>query len=296
MIPAQPRLARLLRFSLTTGNIGRLALFYQQAFDCLTLTAQHVSGPEFHSLMGVPGGAQRLTLRLGHELIELLQFDHPGEPYPRGTAGSDLLFQHFAIVVADMDRAVECLAHVKGWSAISLAGPQRLPAQSGGVSAFKFRDPDGHPLELLAFPPDAVPPAWQPIESEALFLGVDHSAISVAQSARSIAFYERLGLEVTARTLNEGPEQARLDAVAEPRVEVTAMRPAQGVAHLELLCYGGLAERAPVALRNNDVAASRLIFETTHPMASVAGASFHRGLLDPDGHHLLLVSPAAQNG
>ncbi len=41
------------------------------------------------------------------------------------------------------------------------AGPERLPARSGGVSAFKFRDPDGHPLELLAFPPEAVPPIWR---------------------------------------------------------------------------------------------------------------------------------------
>ena len=30
--------------SLTTGNIGRLAVFYQQAFECRTLGAQHVSG------------------------------------------------------------------------------------------------------------------------------------------------------------------------------------------------------------------------------------------------------------
>lgn len=36
----------------------------------------------------------------------------------------------------------------------------RLPESSGGVTAFKFRDPDGHPLELLAFPDGKVPSRW----------------------------------------------------------------------------------------------------------------------------------------
>jgi catechol 2,3-dioxygenase-like lactoylglutathione lyase family enzyme len=294
-----PRLRRLLRFSLTTGNIGRLAVFYQQAFECRTLGAQHVSGADFQSLMGVTGGAQRMTLQLGYELVELLQFDRAGQPYPRPSVASDLWFQHFAIVVTDMDRAFARLSRVKGWSAISTAGPERLPASSGGVSAFKFRDPDGHPLELLAFAPDKVPAAWKPTRASALFLGIDHSAISVADSARSMTFYEALGLMPDGQSLNQGAEQARLDGLAEAQVEVSALTPAQGVAHLELLCYRGVARGQPTALRHNDVAATRLIFETAQPLPGIAGASSHRGLVDPDGHHLQLVSPAAapvQNG
>jgi catechol 2,3-dioxygenase-like lactoylglutathione lyase family enzyme len=292
-------LRRLLRFSLTTGNIGRLAVFYQQAFECRTLGAQHVCGADFQSLMGVTGGAQRMTLQLGYELVELLQFDRPGQPYPQPSASSDLWFQHFAIVVTDMDRAFARLARVKGWTAISSAGPERLPASSGGVSAFKFRDPDGHPLELLAFAPGKAPPAWQPTRAGALYLGVDHSAISVADSARSMAFYEGLGLRAGAQSLNQGTEQARLDGLAEPQVEVSALAPAEGVAHLELLCYRGAVRGEPAALHNNDIAATRLVFETTQPLPGIAGGSPRRGLVDPDGHHLQLVSPAAasaQNG
>jgi catechol 2,3-dioxygenase-like lactoylglutathione lyase family enzyme len=294
-----PRARRLLRFSLTTGNIARLAVFYQQAFECRTLGAQHVSGADFQSLMGVTGGAQRMTLQLGYELVELLQFDRPGQPYPQPSAASDLWFQHFAIVVTDMDRAFARLSRVKGWTAISSAGPESLPASSGGVSAFKFRDPDGHPLELLAFAPGRVPAAWQPTRAGALYLGVDHSAISVADSARSTAFYEALGLTPGAQSLNQGVEQARLDGLATPAVEVSALALAQGVAHLELLCYRGVVRAGPVALHNNDVAATRLVFETTQPLPGIAGARSHRGLVDPDGHHLQLVSPAAgpaQNG
>ncbi|MGB8684208.1 MAG: hypothetical protein WCD12_15080, partial [Candidatus Binatus sp.] len=60
------------------------------------------------------------------------------------------------------------------------------------VTALKFRDPEGHPLELIAFPPDDTPAKWQR-SSTAECLGIDHSAISVAVTERSVKFYERLG-------------------------------------------------------------------------------------------------------
>ena len=69
-------------------------------------------------------------------------------------------FQHFAIVVSDIDKAMQKLSGCQGWSPISRAGPQALPLASGGVTAFKFRDPEGHPLELLWFPDGTRPPAW----------------------------------------------------------------------------------------------------------------------------------------
>jgi catechol 2,3-dioxygenase-like lactoylglutathione lyase family enzyme len=113
----------------------------------------------------------------------------------------------------------------------------------------------------------------------ALFLGIDHSAISVADSERSIAFYEGLGLSVAARSLNRGPEQARLDGLSAPQVEVTALALSQGVAHLELLCYRGVSRGEATRLRNNDMASTRLILEAARECC----------LLDPDGHHLLLL-------
>jgi catechol 2,3-dioxygenase-like lactoylglutathione lyase family enzyme len=269
---------RLLRFSLTTANLDRLGAFYRDAFGCVTLHRRDVSGAAFESLMGVSGGAHSLMLGLGAQRIELLQFEQPGAPYPSDAAASDLFFQHFALVVADMAQAFGRLTQVAGWSAISQPGPQHLPAQSGGVSAFKFRDPDGHPLELLAFAPQQVPPAWQSMPHGPLFQGIDHSAISVADNERSIAFYEALGLSVAARSLNCGPEQARLDGLVAPEVDVTALALTQGVPHLELLCYRGINRGAAIALRNNDIAATRVIFEGEH----------ERGLIDPDGHHLLM--------
>ena len=60
-------------------------------------------------------------------------------------------FQHMAIVVNDMTDAYQLVMANPRFRPVSRDGPVRLPDNSGGVTAFKFRDHDGHPLELLAF-------------------------------------------------------------------------------------------------------------------------------------------------
>jgi catechol 2,3-dioxygenase-like lactoylglutathione lyase family enzyme len=267
-----PRIEQLSRFSLTTADANQAARFYEAAFGCRRLVSDRLGGADFERLMGVEGGATRVTLGLGHEVVELLQFDVPGEPYPAAASSTDLAFQHFAITVADMKRAFERLSGVGGWSPISRGGPQRLPESSGGVTAFKFRDPEGHPLELLAFP-DAV------AATDAPCTGIDHSAISVSDTASSIAFYESFGFSVGTRSWNRGAEQDRLDGGEDLYLEVSGLVPAQAAPHLELLCYRNVPRRARVPGRSNDVASSRLVFLSRDQ----AGAG---GLLiaDPDGH------------
>ena len=119
-------------------------------------------------------------------------------------------------------------------------------ASSGGVTAFKFRDPEGHPLEMLAFEPGARPAHWA-FSSANLCLGIDHSAISVADTGRSVAFYSRLGLARTASSLNIGREQEELDNLLGAVVEVTALAPpTQAVPHVELLCCQKLMDRRQI--------------------------------------------------
>jgi len=267
---------RLARFALVTPDAAGLSRFYQRALGFRP-------EPDF-----APSdqGAHSITLALGHEIVELLQFDRPGRLYPTAASASDLYFQHFAIVVADIMRAYRQLCSVDGWTAISTDGPQLLPPSSGGVTAFKFRDPDGHPLELLIFADGKWPAHWKARLQGDLFLGIDHSAISVSDTTRSIAFYEALGLRVAARSLNSGREQARLDGILAPQVEVTALAPRQATPHLELLCYRSASPDRTIALDNNDVAATRLIFAVNrgwpeNPMR-------RQSLIDPDGHHLVM--------
>jgi hypothetical protein len=66
--------------------------------------------------------AYRVTLGLGDEVIEFLQFDRASRLCPAAASASDLCFQHFAIVVADMTTAYQRLCSVGGWSAISIGG------------------------------------------------------------------------------------------------------------------------------------------------------------------------------
>jgi catechol 2,3-dioxygenase-like lactoylglutathione lyase family enzyme len=282
---------RIAQFSLTTGAADRLADFYERALGLRQIGLERRVGAAFETAMGVAGGASGLVLELGEQEVELLEFATRGRPYPQHATSSDVTFQHLAIVVADMRAAYERLLSVAGWSAITEGGPQRLPDASGGVTAFKFRDPDGHPLELLAFAEGKSPPSWRDNGGPGPCLGIDHSAISVTDTARSTAFYETLGFTVSACSHNQGPEQSRLDGLAAPDVEVTALSPKQATPHIELLCYRSSARAESVRLRNNDIAASRLVLEAAGLPRTGAGA-VRRSLFDPDGHHLLIDEPA----
>jgi catechol 2,3-dioxygenase-like lactoylglutathione lyase family enzyme len=287
------RIRRLASFSLTTPNARQLSQFYQNVLNFRVLGTERRSGPDFERLTGAEGGAVAIILGLGDEVVELLQFDRPGQPYPNGVTSSDLCFQHFAIVVADIHLAYQKLLSADGWTAISTGGPQQLPLSSGDVTAFKFRDPDGHPLELLAFPNGRMPAHWRRRATGRLFLGIDHSAISVSDSAASIAFYEGLGLRVAARSFNTGPEQERLDAAKAAHVEVTALQPEQTTPHVELLSYRSVTRSGATVVRSEDVAATRLVLEAN--ISPADGAIAPRSLIDPDGHHLVIWTPIRES-
>jgi catechol 2,3-dioxygenase-like lactoylglutathione lyase family enzyme len=169
-------------------------------------------------------------------------------------------------------------------------------------------------LELIAFPPGRGPVLWRDIPRNATGVGLDHSAISVADAGRSAAFYEGvLGLSCTARQVNRSPEQERLDAAAGAVVDVLAFDPAQAATpHIELLSYRAPRGRPMPAggLRANDVAAMRLVLQVGDlgamlealggeerlafsRVATPKGA--HAALArDPDGHLIELVEERAK--
>jgi catechol 2,3-dioxygenase-like lactoylglutathione lyase family enzyme len=290
MKPAPAR--RLARIEMVCGDPEVLADFYQAAFGF------RISGRDLTPAMS------DVELRLGSQVIRLIRAQPGGRRYPPGIAGWSPLFQHIAIIVADMARAYTQLSALPGWKPISISGPQELPAASGGVSAFKFRDPEGHPLELIAFPPHAVPPQWRTASQE-VCLGIDHSAISVSSTATSIDFYESLGLDRSGGSLNVGREQAMLDDVPDAVVEVTALTPAQPTPHIELLCYRGDFDRRVQAQAANDATATRLVLTvenraTLEAICAHASSALLSGpelrennlyramLRDPDGHLICL--------
>lgn len=218
-------------------------------------------------------------LTLGNEAIELIE--DPELPVDNIAAYAqghmDTGFQHLAIVASDMALAYARLQAFKP-QALSHGGPVRLPESAGDVTAFKFLDPDGRPLELIAFPNGSGDARWQ--RAGGLTLGIDHSAIVVTDVARSTSFYrDQLGFEFLAKQRNRGPTQACLDGLDGAVVDVVALRPSLApTPHLELLGY---VVPLPCAGRTGDT----LLWQ-----AMIDDGEIQREICDPDGHrHLLRI-------
>jgi catechol 2,3-dioxygenase-like lactoylglutathione lyase family enzyme len=269
----QPMLAGITGFRLVTADLPALTAFY---CDRLGFTPagsiRPLTAAEMEKL-GLKGGGLRQDLRLGDQTLALEAYEYPGRPYPGDGNAASLSFQHLALVVTEIGAAFERLG---GVASISLGGPQHLPVSSGGVYAVKFRDPDGHPLELLQFSPHRVPSRWRqtPFRHDGP-IGIDHSAISVSDPAASLAFYTGLGLTVGERTLNDGPSQQRLDGLADAAVDVVPLIPSAATPHLELLGYHQSRGAPSPAMSANDVAATRIVWEGQREDGLFA---------DPDGH------------
>lgn len=273
-------------------GVTRLAWISLNSTDAHALARFYIDALGFTDLGDAVGAPDMLSLALGATRLGISAAS--GAPYPSDVPGWSPLFQHCAIVTSNMTRAMAHLKSFSGWTAISRDGPERLPKSSGGVTAFKFRDPDGHPLEFLEFPEPSQAPSLANMTS--LFLDIDHSAISVASIERSVAFYTALGLNVGTSSLNLGPEQSRLDSVPDAKVEVTALEFAsRSKPHIELLCYRGAFDRAGAPARPDDIAASRLVCAAATPDAIAAicerlpehvveSSSAVALLRDPDGH------------
>ena len=245
---------RLLRFELNVSDLAHAVHFYTGALDFS---------------LGEANAQQAVLHRHGATLVLRLPAT-PGRPYPPGAAACDQVFQHFALPVADMQAAYQRLSAFAP-APISTAGPQHLPQRSGGATAYKFRDPDGHPLELIQFP-------------DRHNDGIDHSAIVSTDTDRSIAFYRgQLGLAVAARQINTGVEQDRLDGLQSARVEVVALTPETEAPHIELLGYTAPPPRPAGVIGPDDIAATKLVLAVT------GLGDGPRTMQDPDGHWLVLV-------
>lgn len=260
-------------FRLVTADLGRLTRFYRDVLGFAVETAvQPIAAGEME-LLGLAGEGKRQILSIGRQTVALDEFEAAGRPYPGDSNAASLWFQHLALVVVDIAGAH---ARLRDADPISVGGPQHLPAESGGAHAFKFRDPDGHPLELLQFPPAGMPTAWRDRTAlpTQIALGIDHSAISVGDADVSIGFYTALGLKSGKGTYNKGPAQQRLDGLKNAEVGVTPMAPGIEPPHLELLAYTVASAPAVTPLQPNDVAATRVVWRGSSAAL----------VMDPDGH------------
>lgn len=303
---------------LTVSDLDAATRFYTEVLDFQPRgETVEIAGSEAERLQGVFGLRMRVArLSLGDETLELTEYLAPrGRAFPDDARADDHWFQHIAIAVRDMDRAYARLREHRVQHASS--GPQRLPdwnPDAGGIEAFYFRDPDGHFLELIRFPAGKGDPRWQ-APTRRLFLGIDHTAIVVADTESSLSFYrDALGLRVAGTSENHGAEQEHLNDVFGARLRITALRAAAGPG-IELLEYlaprGGRARprdarandllhwQTDLAAPDLDALAARVrggggAWISPGPVAIGDSAlGFARGLLvaDPDGHALRLREP-----
>jgi catechol 2,3-dioxygenase-like lactoylglutathione lyase family enzyme len=305
---------------LTVSDMDRSVDFYTKVLDFAKVTDDELLGEPYEALGGVFGVRLRVVrLRLGGEYLQLTEYlASPGRPAPVDARSNDRWFQHVAIIVRDMDSAYARLRSFKVRHAST--GPQRLPESipnAAGIRAFYFRDPDGHPLEVLQFPPDKGDPKWHG-PTDRLFLGIDHTAIVVADTRASLAFYrDVLGFRVAGESMNFGTEQAHLNNVPGARLHITGLRAPAGPG-IEFLEYLTPTDGRPYPSdeRPNDL----VHWQTSVVVPNVAAATeavrrgkfrlisaapvelpdtalgFSRGVLvrDPDGHAVQLIEPQGE--
>jgi catechol 2,3-dioxygenase-like lactoylglutathione lyase family enzyme len=216
---------------MTVSDMDRSVDFYTNVLSFKKVSDLEVLGTEYEQLQGLFGVRLRIVkLQLGNESIELTEYLTPkGRPIPIDSRSHDRWFQHIAIAVSDMDKAYQHLRKYKVQHAST--APQRIPDSNiaaAGIRAFYFKDPDGHNLEIIYFPPGKGDPKWQKSTNQT-FLGIDHTAVVVSNTATSLKFYrDLLGLKLAGESTNYGTEQAHLNNVQDARLHISGLRSTSG--------------------------------------------------------------------
>jgi catechol 2,3-dioxygenase-like lactoylglutathione lyase family enzyme len=295
---------------ITVSDMDRAVDFYSRVLTFEKVSDVEVAGEEYEHVTGVFGLRIRIVrMRLGDESIELTEYLAPkGRPIPADSRSNDRWFQHIAIIVSDMDKAYRLLRRNKVEHTSS--GPQRLPdwnKNAAGVSAFYFKDPDGHPVEVLQFPPEKGLEKWHR-PTDKLFMGIDHTAIVVWDTDASLEFYrDLLGMRIAGESENYGTEQEHLNNVFGAHLRITSLRAASGpgielleylaprdgrpfppderandIVHRQtvLLAYDARAAARPVRQANTSFVSSEVVANQNRELG------FTRAFVvrDPDGH------------
>ncbi|MCI0433703.1 MAG: aquaporin [Gemmatimonadetes bacterium] len=317
-LDTDPTVSAVVTVGCTVSDMERSVAFFEDVLRFEVIADAEVTGEAWERLNGVfPVRMRVVRMRLGSEEIELTEYLAPrGRSIPQDLKSNDRSFQHIAIVVRDIEAAYRKLREHRVTHVSS--GPQRLPdwnPDAGGISAFYFRDPDGHALEIIHFPPGKGDPRWQK-PTDQLFLGIDHTAIVVDDTDTSLRFYrDVLGFEIAGGAENYGTEQEHLNAVFGARLRITALR-VPGGPGVEFLEYISPSDGRPMPAdeKASDIAHWQTTLVTADIDALVqrlrAGAGpfispgiveveptfgFRRAAMvrDPDGHVMRIIERAA---
>jgi catechol 2,3-dioxygenase-like lactoylglutathione lyase family enzyme len=313
--PASAQINGISSIGITVSQMEQSVRFYHDVLGFKEISDTEVQGAGYENLEGVFGLHMRIVrMQLGDETIELTDYlTSGGRSIPEDARSNDLIFQHIAVVVSDMEKAY---AHVRKHMVMYVStSPQTLPATNkaaAGIKAFYFHDPDRHNIELIYFPKGKGQPKWQKTKGK-LFLGIDHTAITVSNTDSSLHFYQHmLGISPKGESWNMGMEQAHLNFVEGASLHITGLR-AQTGPGIEFLQYlsPGPGKPYPADTRSDDIWYWQTLLKTgnadsLYKQLQLAGYSFvSKGLVnlqkiegmktkafivrDPDGHALLIM-------
>jgi catechol 2,3-dioxygenase-like lactoylglutathione lyase family enzyme len=235
----QAQITRVESIGLTVHNMDRSVHFFHDVLGFKKISDTELQGTGYENLEGIFGLRTRVVqMQLGDETITLTGYlTSGGRSIPEDARSNDLIFQHIAIVVSNME---EAYAHLRKYMVMHVStGPQTLPASNkaaAGIKAFYFHDPDMHNLELIYFPKGKGQPKWQTTNGK-LFLGIDHTAIGIRNTDSSLHFYQdMLGIHRKGDSWNMGMEQAHLNFVEGASLHITGLRADAGPG-IEFLQY-----------------------------------------------------------
>lgn len=307
----------------TTKNLDEQVKWYCENLGFQAGKREILKGNWFDELLGIPNAVvDKAKLHLGEEQLELWEFqnkeslkqnNHQDEMIPEDSKSNDLWFQHICIVVSNIEEAFAKGAN----KAVQISSrPQTLPEWNSGaanIKAVKFKDILGHPLELLNFPEDKGDIKWHGNKKD-LFIGIDHTAIGVSNTSRSLEFYNGiLGLDILGQGTNYGTEQDEMDGLKNTKVLISTLRPSPHGMGIELLDYQlPNQERRPrinpkptdfnewrIILSVNNLSElysnittsnlSQSVSSIVSIPANIWGGEKACRVRDPDGHALILI-------
>ena len=302
---------------ITVSEMNRSVKFYSEVLGFKKVSDVELFGMEYERLEGIFGLHIRVVrMQLGDEFIELTDYlTSGGRRIPEDAKSNDLIFQHIAIAVSDMEKAYDRL---RKFNVIYVSTvPQTLPksiAGAEGIKAFYFHDPDDHNLELIYFPNGKGQPKWH-VNDGRIFLGIDHTAIGVSNSEESHKFYaDLLGLERKGESWNKGVEQEHLNNVEGASLHISGYRASEGPG-IEFLQYlkPGQGKTYPLDSKADDIwhwqttlvvdDAEELYNEFVHSsyrfiskeLVDLQNREGKHGkafiVRDPDGHAMLILGP-----
>ncbi len=287
---------RIRRIGFTSANLRRTAGFYA-ALGFVAIGTEAVGAAEL-AVLGMAGDARRTAVDAARPAGRRIPaFRVPGPRLPRR--------RHVdrPLVSAYRDRGVGYGRRLRPRDGRGrpcdhrgrTSDPAAEHRACHGLQVPRPRRPS--PRTAWRFLPGIGDRAWQAKHGASPFLGIDHTAIAVSDTARSRAFYEGLGFRAKPGSENQGPGQQHLDAIAADRVAVVPLVLPEVPPHLELLGYAvGLRRPMPPGTCAADLWSTRVLIEGASLPEDFDAKALRLSdgrssvlIHDPDGHAVVIT-------